>query len=145
MSTKELQDKIVKNMQKWQKIEHATVQQTAEIMTKTENPIVSLVMEIIQRDSQMHARVQQLVVDAMTSGTIKLDPEELGEVWELIEKHQNMEKETVHLAEEALDALKKRKMVIPEYFLNFLKMDEEKHVAMLDTLQKIKSGMYPYG
>jgi len=36
-------------------------------------------------------------------------------------------------------------MVIQEYLLNYLLMDEEKHDRMLETLEKIKSGMYPYG
>jgi uncharacterized tellurite resistance protein B-like protein len=144
MSTRELQEQVVEAMHRWQRIETATIRQTAEVMMKTDNPIVHLVMEIIQRDSQMHHRVQQLVVESLT-GTVKLDPEELGGVWELIEQHVQMEKETVTLAEQALAALAKRKAVVPEYLLNFLKIDEDKHVAMLEALAKIKVGMYPYG
>ena len=58
MSTKEIQDQIVKNMQEWKKVENASVASTGKVIEKTENPIIRLIMEIIQRDSQMHYRIQ---------------------------------------------------------------------------------------
>lgn len=145
MSTKELQEKILENMKAWQKIENATVAATGAIIDRTENPIVRLVMEIIGHDSQMHHRVQQLIRDSLEGGTVTLTPEELGRVWGMIENHIEMEKETVTLAEQSLAALKGRKMVVQEYLLNYLKVDEQKHDLMLESLEKIKSGMYPYG
>ena len=47
--------------------------------------------------------------------------------------------------EEALGALKGRKMLVQEYLLEYLREDERKHDALLEALQKIKQGMYPYG
>ncbi|MFO7653473.1 MAG: hypothetical protein R6X25_06590 [Candidatus Krumholzibacteriia bacterium] len=145
MSTRELQERMVENMKQWQKIENASVSQMAAIMEKTDNPLISLIMEIIQRDSQMHHRVQQMVVDSLESQTVRITPEELGEVWGQIEDHQKMEKETIKLMEDSLEALKGRQMVVQEYLLNYLKHDEEKHDVMLESLAKIKRGMYPYG
>jgi hypothetical protein len=145
MSTKELQEHIIENMKEWQKIENASVSQMAAIMEKTDNPLISLVMEIIQRDSQMHHRVQQMVIDSLESQTIALNPDELTEVWDKIEDHIAMEKETIKLMEDSMKALQGKKMVVQEYLLSFLKYDEEKHDVMLDTLEKIKKGMYPYG
>ena len=92
MSTKEAQELIVANMKKWQKIENASVSSTGRIIEKTENPIVRLVMEIIQRDSQMHYRVQELIADSLTTKAISLTPDEVGEVWDRIEKHIELEK-----------------------------------------------------
>lgn len=145
MSTKELQERIMANMEKWQKIENASVAQMGAIMEKTSNPVVKIVMEIIQRDSQMHHRVQQLIRDSLDRQTITLSPNELGQVWDLIENHIAMEKETVALAEDSLTALRGRKMVVQEYLLNYLKVDEQKHDELLEAMEKIKSGMYPYG
>ena len=145
MSTKEVQDKIVDNMKRWQKIENASVFSTGAVMEKTENPIVRMVMEIIQRDSQMHYRIQEMIADSLTSKTMTLSPDELGEVWDLIEKHIALEKKTVELANEALGALKGKKMVVQEYLLDYLLIDEEKHNKVLETLETIKKGMYPYG
>lgn len=146
MSTKELQEQIVENMKKWQKIENATVAATGAIMEKTDNAIVRLVMEIIGHDSQVHHRVQQMIIDSLENQVVTLTPEELGKVWGMIESHIEMEKETVSLAEDSLKALEGKKgMVVQEYLLNFLKVDEQKHEFMLESLEKIKSGMYPYG
>ena len=145
MSMKEVQSKIVQNMRQWQKIENASVASTGNIIAKTDNPIIRLIMEIIQRDSQMHYRIQEMIADSLEKTTISLTPEELGTVWEMIEKHIELEKKTVALAIESLEALKGKKMVVVEYLLDYLRIDEEKHNQVLETLSTIKKGMYPYG
>ena len=145
MSTKEAQDKIVDNMQRWMKIENASVASTGNVIEKTENPIVRLVMEIIQRDSQLHYRVQELIADSLTTKTITLTPEEIGEVWDQIEKHIALEKKTVQLAHEALETIKGKKMMVQEYLLHYLLIDEEKHNDVLEKMRMIKEKMYPYG
>jgi len=145
MSTKEIQKQIVQNMSEWKKIENASVVSTGKVIEKTDNPIVSLIMEIIQRDSQMHYRIQELIIASLESMTVSLTPEELGEVWGMIEKHIELEKKTIELANDSLEALKGRKMVVQEYLLNYLRIDEEKHNMILETLSTIKKGMYPYG
>lgn len=144
MSTKEIQEKIVDNMKRWQKIENASVASTGRVIEKTDNPIVRLVMELIQRDSQFHYRVQQMIADSLESKAIALSPDELGDVWGMIEDHIRLEEKTVELAQEALAALKGKKMLVQEYLLNYLLEDELKHNKILDHLQKIKAGMYPY-
>jgi len=145
MTTKEIQQQVVANMRKWQKIENAAVAITGSIIEKTDNPIVRLVMEIIQRDSQMHYRVQELIADSLEAKSLSLTPDELGAVWDLVERHIETEKKTVEMAEQALAALKGKKMVVQEYLINYLLMDENKHNAVLDQLATIKKGMYPYG
>ncbi len=145
MSTKELQEQIVENMKQWQKIENASVAQMAAIMETTDNPLISIVMEIIQRDSQMHHRVQQMVIDSLETQTISLSPETMADVWGKIEDHIAMEKETIRLMEDSMKALQGKKMVVQEYLLTYLKFDEEKHDVLLEALEKIKKGLYPYG
>lgn len=145
MSTKEVQEKIVANMKKWQRVENASVASTGNIIEQTDNPIVRLIMEIIQRDSQMHYRVQEMIADSLQTKTISFNPDELGKVWDMIEKHIRLEEQTTMLAREALAALKGRKMVVQEYLLNYLLIDEQKHEDILKTLEIIKKGMYPYG
>jgi hypothetical protein len=145
MSTKEIQERIVSNMRRWQQMENATVAATGNVIEKTENPIVRIVMEIIQRDSQMHYRVQGLIADSLDGKAISLNPEELEKVWDLIEKHIRLERQSVDVAEEALAALKGKKMVVQEYLLRYLLEDENKHNHILDSLEVIKKGMYPYG
>jgi len=136
MSTKETQEKIIDNMRRWQKIENASVASTGDVINKTDNPVIRLVMEIIQRDSQMHYRIQDIIADSLESGTISLSPDELGDVWDMIEKHIKLEEKTIELG---------KKMVVQEYLIDYLLIDEEKHNKILETLETIKKGMYPYG
>jgi hypothetical protein len=144
-SKKEVQQSLVANMQTWQKVENASIASTGRVMEKTENPIVRLVMEIIQRDSQMHYRVQQWIAESLTGRTVNLAPEELGEVWQMIEDHINLEKRTLELAHEALEALRGSKgMLVQSYLLEYLTEDEKKHNLLLERLASIQRGMYPY-
>jgi hypothetical protein len=145
MSTKEIQEKIVDNMRHWQKIEDASIASTGNIFEKTNNIVVRLVMEIIQRDSMMHHRVQELIADSLERKSVVLNPDDLGQVWDMIEKHIELEKKTVKYAKEALEALKGKKMMVQEYLLNYLLEDENKHNKLLDDLETLKKGMYPYG
>jgi hypothetical protein len=145
MSTKEIQQQIVANMKKWQKIEDATVATTGMIIEKTDNPVVHLIMEIIQRDSQMHYRLQEWIADSLESKTVTLTYEELDKIWSLIERHIELEKKTVAMAQQSLEAIKGKKMVIQEYFLNYLAEDEKKHNNLLAHLEGIKKGMRATG
>jgi hypothetical protein len=145
MDTKELQQQIAENMKVWQKIENASVAGTGKVLEKTDNPVVRLVMEIIQRDSMIHHRVQGMVADSLTKTAVSLTPDELIAVWDMIEEHINLEKKTLEMASQALDGLKGKKMVVQEYLLNYLMEDEAKHNKLLDSLEMIKKGMYPYG
>jgi len=147
MSSKEVQDAIVGAMERWQRVEDASVASTGRVIEKTKNPLIRLVMEIIQRDSQMHYRVQGMIADSLSvpSRAIQLTPDELGEVWDMIEKHIEIEQRTIDLAKEALDAIQGKQLLVQEYLLRYLLLDEEKHNAILEKLNLVKKGMYPYG
>ncbi len=145
MSTKEIQTKIIENMNKWQNIENTTVAHTGKIINKTDNPIIKIIMEIIQQDSKMHHRIQGLIAESLESSTVSLSPDDLAEIWDMLEKHIQMEKDAVNMAIDSLEALKGKKMVVQEYLLDYLRIDEEKHDQILDNLATIKKGMYPYG
>ena len=145
MQTKELQAKLAKDMKAWQSIEDASVASTGEVIEQTENPIVRLVMEIIQADSRMHHRVQQFIADTLEKEPVALTPEEMSTAWEGIEKHIEIEKKMVSNVTAALKLIGKRQMVVQEYLLSYLLEDEKKHDHLLAALDKIKKGMYPYG
>lgn len=144
-SKKVVQEKLVSTMQTWQKIEDASVASTGRVIEKTGNPIVRLVMEIIQRDSQMHHRVQELIINTM-SKMVSITPEEIGDVWGMVEDHIQLEKKTQELAEAALESLEGSKgMLVQSYLIEYLLDDEKKHNRLLERLADIQKGMYPYG
>ena len=143
MSTKEKQDQLVADMKKWQTLENNAVAQTAQIMTKAEHPLIRLVMEIIQRDSNMHHRVQQMIIDCFEKGLVEITADSLVYVWDSIEDHIKIEKKTIDMAKKGLKALEgTSKTVMQQYLLSYLLTDEEKHDKMLADLALIKQGMF---
>ena len=138
---KELNENLVKILKQWQKIEDESVQSTSDIIAKTNNPIIRQIMEIIKQDSAMHKKVQQVIIDSFEKEAISLDPEELSDVWTMVEKHIELEKETVRLAEEAR---KNSNSFMIRYLLGYLMTDELKHNHILQQMEDIKGGMYPY-
>jgi hypothetical protein len=145
MSKKELQEQLVASMKSWQRIENQSIAGTGKVLEKTDNPVVRLVMEIIQHDSMMHHRVQKMIVDSLEHQAISLAPEELAGVWTMIEEHIALEKQTVDFASAAIKALSGQHMVVQEYLLHYLLADEAKHDKLLEDLSTIKTGLYPYG
>jgi hypothetical protein len=143
MDTKEKQDKLVGSMRKWQKIENAAVTQTAKIMEESEHPLIRLVAEVIQRDSNMHHRVQQAIIDSIEKENINVFYPDLEKVWGSIEKHILIEKKTIELAKLSIEALEGTKSPVQLYLLNYLLHDEEKHDKLLEDLALLKKGMYP--
>ncbi len=138
---KELNENLVKTLRKWQKIEDDSVKSTSAIIAKTKNPIVCQIMEIIKQDSAMHKKVQQVIIDSFEKEAISLDPEELSDIWGMVENHIELEKETVRLAEESR---KNSNNFIVRYLLGYLMTDEQKHNDILQQMEDIKKGMYPY-
>ena len=89
----------------------------------------------------MHKRIQQLIIDSFEKQAISLSPEELADVWEMVEKHIELEKETIRLAEESR---KNSKNYVVRYLLSYLMTDERKHNEILEQMEDVKSGIYPY-
>jgi hypothetical protein len=51
----ELQDKFLKVIKDWQKLEDDTIRYSEEMMKMTKNKLVRLTMEMIKHDSQKHS------------------------------------------------------------------------------------------
>ncbi|MGE5236525.1 MAG: hypothetical protein ACM3O7_09265 [Acidobacteriota bacterium] len=134
-------DTTIEYLQKWQDVENKSIAQTTEIIQKTKNSLVKLFMEIIRHDSIMHHRVQQFMIDSLTTRPVTLTPEELGEIWSLVEEHIRMEKETGALGE---DLKKSCTLFVQRELLAYLITDEEKHDKILAQLERFKNKIYPY-
>ena len=143
MTTKEIQEKLVGAMKDWQKLETSTIAHTASTIAKTENPLIRLVMEIIQRDSNVHHRVQQIIIDSLEKESVPISPDDLDAVWSMVEEHIKLERKTIEIARASLDALKDKKgNVLQAYLLTYLQEDETKHENLLSNLDTIiKKGM----
>jgi len=133
---------LLKVLKDWQKIEDASVNNVSKILEQTDNPLIKLVMEIIKQDSVIHKKAQQLIIDHFEKETIAFNPDEMKKFWELVEEHEKIEKKTIELAKKSLD---ETNSPIVKYILTYLLTDEMKHDRLLEEIEKVKIGIYPYG
>ncbi len=143
MSQKDVQATIIENLEKWKKVENASVESTGKVIAKTENPVIRMVMEIIQHDSQMHYRVQQYIIDSLRDDVVTLSPDDLRSVWDMVEKHIEIEKNTISLANTLLELIDGKSNQVQRYLIEYLLNDEKKHDTLLANMEKLKKGMYP--
>jgi hypothetical protein len=129
---------MVDVLRTWQGIERQAINDMAETIEETENPLIRLVMEIIRSDSLMHHRVQQFLIDSVTRKDVTVTREDVAKVWEKIEEHDKHEKQTIKLAEE-LRA--EAWSPVHKQFLDYLLTDEKKHEELLAQLEDMKTGM----
>ena len=132
---------LASTLRRWQEIEDSSVAACTRIMEETQNPLIRLVMEIIRQDSVMHKKVQQVMLDSMEKQAISLTPDDLAQIWESIERHTEMEKETLALAEKAQQNCR---LFVLRHLLTYLIEDEQKHDRLLAQLESFKRGIYPY-
>lgn len=122
----------------WQSIERKAMEQTAEIMEKTDNPFIRIIMEVIRHDSLMHHRVQQLIVDSLTKESITLTSEEIAAVWGMIEAHDETERDVIKIAQD----LRERAFTpAHKLLLDYLLSDEQKHDGLLEKLGDLKKSL----
>ena len=137
----ERQVELLRIIREWQTIEDKGIAQCTKIMGKTKNPLIRTVAEIIRQDSVTHKKIQQLIIDSFEKEAIHLTPEELGDIWELIEEHAVLEKRSIELAEQALE---KCRFFTTKHLLSYLIDDEKKHDHLMTQLNDFKRGIYPY-
>ena len=141
-TSKEATEKLVAALKEWQKMEADSISMANNVSKKTENKIIRQVMDIIRHDSAMHKQVQQLIIDSLEKEALSITPEEVAEIWDLVEAHGELEHQVVEMAEKLSG---QTKLLVQKYFLDYLLEDEKKHDKLLDQLNGIKKGMYPYG
>jgi hypothetical protein len=134
-------EELVKALRRWQEVERQSIEHSAELMERTENPLIRQIMEIIRNDSVQHHRVQQFIIDSLTKTPVRLTPEELAEIWDEIEKHDAAEREVIELGKKMRDSCT---FFVQRTLLDYLIYDEEKHDKLLGELEKFKKNLYPY-
>jgi hypothetical protein len=142
VNTKQKQERLVEILKAWQQVEDRGIAQAAKVIEGTPNAVIRMVMDIIQRDSAMHRRVQQFIIDSFEGQAVSLTVEELTEAWSAIEAHIEAERKTAELVAAAQDALVGTRNVVQQLLLSYLANDEKKHDQLLEDLSLIKRGMY---
>ena len=138
MSNSNRVEEMVEILQRWQGIERQSMSDTAEIMEKTQSPLIRIIMEIIRHDSLMHHRVQQFLIDSVTVKDVTVTREDIADVWDAIEAHDRTERKTIEMAETLINQAWNP---VHKQLLDYLVTDERKHDGLLVQLGEIKSGM----
>jgi hypothetical protein len=142
MTTKSKQEELVGILRRWQEVENRSVMAATAIIEQTRSPVIQMVMEIIQRDSAMHHRLQQFIIDSLEREALNLTVEDLAQVWGAIEGHIEAERETAALIAAARKSLAGTRNVVQQFLLEYLAQDEGTHDRLLEALSLVKRGMY---
>ncbi len=137
----ERRQRFVSKLREWQQIEREAIDQTAEIMEKSSNPLIRELMDIIRHDSVQHFRVQQFLIDCLVEEPVTITPEEIDTVWDEIVRHDEIEKGVVELASELR---RESTDFVQRALLDYLVQDEQKHDRMLEMLEEFRRNLYPY-
>ena len=129
---------MVKVLRRWQGLERQAITDMAEIIEEAQSPLIRLIMEIIRHDSLMHHRVQQFLVESVTQKPVTITREDVAKIWEKIEEHDKVEKQTIELAKELRE---ESYSPVHNQLFDYLLADESKHDSLLEQLGELKKGM----
>ncbi|HMK61702.1 MAG TPA: hypothetical protein VK452_11240 [Dissulfurispiraceae bacterium] len=122
-------------LRKWKGIEAATIKNCDSILKKAKNPIIMTLTSAIRNDSQKHAQILQLVIDSMTKAAYELSPDDLAGVASLLNKHIDIEQESIDMATQAIEMTRDS---IAKQLLKLILEDEKKHKMMATRMSELK-------
>lgn len=122
-------------IKEWQALEDKTISNAEELISKSNNPLVKMTMDMIKHDSEKHKVMQQMIIDSITKEAIHLSPEELAPLSDMLNKHMEAEAKSLSLADAALE---KSELFVTRYILSYLIADETKHHSLINKLNELK-------
>ena len=141
MESAEKKEQFLVDLDKWQKMESLSAKTCAEVKKRTDNALIKMIAEIIRRDSESHIEVLELIRESLTKEALHLTPDELAEIWDLMEGYHKIERKSVDIAQEAI---RDSRLFEIRYLLTYLLEDESKHLKLLDQLDDFKRSLFPY-
>jgi hypothetical protein len=135
-------EELAKILRDWQNLEDDTISFAEDLMRKSNNDFVKVIMEMIKRDSEKHKAMQQFAIDHLTKRAIEIAPQDLVPLGDVLDRHLQAEAKSMGLANAAIT---KSKDFFANFIINYLMADEIKHHEMLTKLEQIKGQVYPYG
>jgi hypothetical protein len=135
-------DELAAILKSWQMAETAAIERATEVIERTGHPVIRLAMEIIRRDSEMHRRVQQAILDGPERQAFT--EEELREIWNLVEQQSAAEKRRLEFARQAAGACRTdlERMPLTYLLLTYVVEDEKKRARLLGHLENFQHNQY---
>jgi len=130
MATEESIDKIKSAVQQLIKTEDEVVDLTEKAINKAENTTIKFLLRAIQHDSRKHADFGRAAIEILDFKAI-VGAKERKEVWDLIKKHNDMEKKHREFVAEIKSLTKTPAL---KYIFEQIWGDEKKHHMILEML-----------
>jgi len=131
----EASEGFLSRIREWQALEDRAISGARDLVAKTSNPLIKIIMELIAHDSEKHRLVQQMIIDSLTRQSVHVSPDELGALLDGLNRHVEAEKEALCFAEEAL---RESELFVIRFLLSYLVEDEKKHHNLLCRLEDFK-------
>ena len=112
------------------RVEEEVIDLTEKTINQAESVTVKYLLKAIQHDSRKHADFGRAALEILGFTKI-VGPQERKEVWELLKKHDDMEKKH---REFVADIRSLTKTPALKYIFEQIWADEKKHHAILETL-----------
>lgn len=141
---REQRQKIVSTVKDCESLEQKSAQSIRQVKAKCGNPLVYLVLDIIENDARQHQRLLEFIVNSLEREPLTLSPDEVGGIMELIRDHTQLKAQMIQKMEKLLETTKDKSLHIQEFLLKTLLADEKKHQGMLEGIAEVMQGLYPY-
>jgi len=130
MVTEESIDQIKKMVNQLIKTEEEVVDLTERAIKKAENASVKYLLRAIQHDSRKHADFGHAALEILEFKGV-VGTKERKEVWDLLKKHDDLEKKHREFVAEIKSLTKTPAL---QYIFEEIWADEKRHHAILETL-----------
>ena len=123
-------DELKKMVKHLVKVEEEVVAMTKNTFEKAQNPAVKFLVRAIQHDSRKHADLGRAALEILEYKNV-VGPKERKEVWNLLKKHDDLEKKHREFVAEIKSLTKTPAL---KYIFEQIWEDEKKHHAIFETL-----------
>lgn len=130
MAKEEKIDKLKEMSNQLIQVEEEVIDLTEKTINQAQNPTVKYLLRAIQHDSRKHADFGRAALEILEYKEI-VGAEEREEVWDLLKKHDALEKQHREFVAEVKSLAKTPAL---QYIFEQIWADEKKHHAILETL-----------
>jgi adenine-specific DNA methylase len=123
-------DELKKMVKHLVKVEEEVVAMTKNTIDKAQSPTVKFLVRAIQHDSRKHADLGRAALEILEYKNI-IGPKERKDVWNLMKKHDDLEKKHREFVAEIKSLTKTPAL---KYIFEQIWEDEKKHHAVFETL-----------
>ena len=126
-----------KLLEDWLVIEDKTIEMASDLMGKTENPMVSAIIDLLKRDSEKHKHILKAIQHNLDHA-VTFTNDDMKIVDTFITNNAALEKNAFETAQQVLEM---SSLPIPRFLLETLLDDAKKHDEYMEELTELKMRM----